>query len=422
MAGHGGQYRHNHYVPEWYQRRFLPPGVDRFHYLDLHPDVRKENGHTWTRRDLLHRGPERCFAQDDLYTTRWGSVANTEIEQFFFGELDGTAPKAVDFFATREPHDVDGDALQTFMRCMSVQKLRTPKGLAWLASMTGSRGANYTLLELQRIQQIFCATWTDCVWQIADASQSPTKFIVSDHPVTIYNRDCFPGSPECRPPSDPDIRLVGTHTLFPLSLDKVAIFTNLAWVRDPYQNPTRMGPNDRLFRHTIFNFTDIQFGRFLSEEEVREINYIIKRRAFRYVAAAEKDWLYPERHLRDDHWRKLGDGYLLMPDPRHVHMGGTTYVGYEGGGSEAWGAYGHRPWEQAFEDKGRDKRESHTLEKFKAEWSAMMGPAYRGRSLHLGGKGAEAELEKIHEWHLEADRKELAKSGERARRRRLRRS
>jgi hypothetical protein len=37
-----------------------------------------------------------------------------------------------------------------------------------------------------------------------------------------------------------------------------------------------------------------------------EINYITKKRAYRYVAAAEKEWLYPERYLPTTHWNKLG--------------------------------------------------------------------------------------------------------------------
>jgi len=37
--------------------------------------------------------------------------------------------------------------------------------------------------------------------------------------------------------------------------------------------------------------------RHLTEQEVREINFIVKARAHRYVAAADKEGLYPERHV-----------------------------------------------------------------------------------------------------------------------------
>nr|MCH9765410.1 DUF4238 domain-containing protein [Alphaproteobacteria bacterium] len=78
-------YKHNHYVPEWYQKRFLPNGQGKQWYLDLRPEKITKNGHTYLRRELLHWGPRKCFAQDDLYTTRWGSIENRDIEKFFFG-------------------------------------------------------------------------------------------------------------------------------------------------------------------------------------------------------------------------------------------------------------------------------------------------------------------------------------------------
>jgi hypothetical protein len=52
--------------------------------------------------------------------------------------------------------------------------------------------------------------------------------------------------------------MVGTHTYFPLSIGKILILTNLAWVRNPYQSERKVHPNPMLFRDTIFMFTDIQ--------------------------------------------------------------------------------------------------------------------------------------------------------------------
>jgi hypothetical protein len=156
------------------------------------------------------------------------------------------------------------------------------------------------------------------------------KFIVSDHPVTVYNRACYPGSTFCRGCNDPDIWLLATHTFFPLSLTKVLILTNLAWARSPYQNERKVRPNPGLFRSAIFNFTDIQIWRYLSEQEVIQINYIIKKRALRHVAAPEKEWLCPEGRLETTHWGKFGKGLLLMPEPRDIHMGGQIAIGYKG--------------------------------------------------------------------------------------------
>jgi hypothetical protein len=181
--------------------------------------------------------------------------------------------------------------------------------------MAESSDKNVNLLLLQKVQDIYCAIWTECVWTIASAERSATKFIISDHPVTVYNRACPPLSRWCLGAEDPDIRMHATHTYLPLSLNKVIILTNLSWVRDPYQSELRLRPNPQFFRGSIFNFTTIQTDRFLTEDEVLQINYVTKRRAYRYVAAAEQEWLYPEQHISTDYWKKLGGGYLFMPEP-----------------------------------------------------------------------------------------------------------
>ena len=415
-------YRHNHYVPEWYQKRFLAAGKGKYFYLDLEPDTVTSNGHTYRRKELNNWGPVSCFAQDDLYTTTWGGLENRDIEKFFFGQLDDKGRSAVDFFSDFSIRDGCQEAFLALIRYMSVQKLRTPKGLTWLRNVSRASSKNQTLMILQQISNIYCAVWSECVWQIADASRSNIKFIISDHPVVAYNRECFPLSEYCHDFNDPDIRFAATHSYFPLSQEKILILTNLSWVRDPYQNPTKLRPNPNFFRNSIFNFRRIQVERFLSEEEVLEINYITKKRALRYIAGAEKEWLYPEHHLSSTHWRKLGDGYLLMPDPRHIYGGGETIIGYDGGRSDAFSAYGHKPWQEGYEDKERDKREWDAMLRFKAEWAANFGPNYRGV---VDGFGTpESRLSMGDEWYqqeCERDREYRKRPGERARRRRLKR-
>ncbi|RWM07065.1 DUF4238 domain-containing protein [Mesorhizobium sp.] len=423
-AAGANQFRHNHYVPEWYQKRFLLPGEHKYWYLDLQPEVVTNGKVRYTRRDLLNWGPDRCFAQDDLYTTKWGSIENTELEQFFFGEIDSEGKVAVEYFADFAHPSADGDAFKTMLGYMTVQKLRTPKGLGSIAELAKSENKNVNLLLLQRMQNIYSAIWTECIWQIADASDSATKLIISDHPVTVYNRDCFLMSEWCRGYSDPDIRLVATHTYFPLSIEKVLVLTNLAWVRDPYQSERALRPNPNFFRHAMFKFTDIQTDRKLTEEEVIQINYVTKRRALRYVAAAEKEWLYPERQLGNrDHWRKLGDGYLFMPDPRHGHMGGEVIIGYKNGTSAAFGPYGHRPWQKGYKDPAREKREWDSLERFKAEWAAMKGQDYTGVTFQFASRShppMTRDSDEMHEHYLKLDAEIASRPGERRRRRRLR--
>jgi hypothetical protein len=378
------EYRHNHYVPIWYQERFVLPDQQRYFRLDLSPEVVTNGKVKYTRNDTHEWSPDRIFVQDDLYTTLWGGVPNVEIERFFFGQLDNDAPTALDVWANFKELDVDEPAFKNLMRYMSVQKLRTPKGLGLLAALTGSTDSNTTLMNLQYLQNLFCAIWTESIWQIADASDSPTKFIISDHPVTVYNRACPPLSKWCTGVNDPDVRMHASHTYFPLSLDKVLFFTNLSWVRNPYQNEHKMRPNPNFFRDTMFNFTTVQIGRTLSEDEVLQINFITKRRAFRYIAAAEREWLYPEKRVSTDHWKKLGDGLLLMPEPRLVVMGGETMVRYENGHVEAYSEYGHKPWQKGFKDKQRDRRDGDALYRFQAEWATMHGPKYTAYNHDFG--------------------------------------
>lgn len=380
----GNNFRHNHYVPEWYQKRFMLPGQGKYWYLDLKPAQEVRHGHRFTRRSLLPWGPASCFAENDLYTVKWGGQENVDIEKFFFGRVDTDGKSAVEFFSDfRFDHAGQDEAFHGLMNYLSVQKLRTPKGLGWLSGLRGGRDRNTRLLLLQEIQNLYCAIWTECVWQIADATRSPTKFIISDHPVTVYNRACFPGSACCKGFSDPDIRMVATHTYFPLSIDKVLILTNLSWVRNPYQGERKLRPNPAFFRSTIFKFTDIQTYRSLSEQEVIEVNYITKQRALRYVAGAEREWLYPEQRLPSTHWSKFGRGLLLMPEPRGIYMGGEILVGYKDGSSDAWSEYGHRPWQPGYKDEKRFAEESEALERFKAEWAVMQGPEYRGTSFQF---------------------------------------
>lgn len=371
-------FKNNHYVPEWYQKRFMNPGQGKYFYLDLEPETVVRDGHRYKRRDMRRLGAVSCFKQNDLYTLKWGNVESVDIEKFFFGKIDNAGLTAVNYFGSFEHPSADRTAFQHLLTYMSVQKLRTPKGLGWVAQKLGLKNKDYDLITIQKIRNLFCAIWVECVWQIADASQSPTKFIISDHPVTAYNRACFPMSKYCTGFNDPDIRMVATHTYFPLSLNKILILTNLSWVRNPYQSERKPRPNPRMIRDAMFNYMQIQTFRSLSEEEVLQINYITKKRAHRYVAGAKKEWLYPEDYLKSLHWPNFGNGYLLMPEPREIHMGGEIVIGYKGGGSDAYSEYGHKPWEKGFKDKKRYEIESANLLRFQAEFAQMQGPAWRG--------------------------------------------
>jgi hypothetical protein len=405
------EFRHNHYVPEWYQKRFIPPTqVDRkLYYLDLRPEaINDGKGHVYIKNGLHRWGFRHCFAGRDLYTTQFNGVDSTEVEKQFFGAIDREGRKAVEYYSNFSYPWDGGNALIELMQYMSTQKLRTPKGLAWLREMTGAKDQNQLLDKMLRLRDLYCAIWTECIWLLADATQSDTKFIVSDHPITVYNRRCGPRSQWCRGFNDPDIQLHGTQTIFPLSMEKVLILTNLSWVRNPYQSEVGVRPNPNPFRSTMFNVTDIQTLRHLSEQEVREVNFIIKSRALRYIGAARKEWLYPERYVTKSDWYRYGYGYLLMPDPRSVAYSGETIIGYEDGTATAFDEYGRRPWDRDFKRRADGKDNNwDTFHCFQGEFSRLFGPFRRGRAFTFDRLDDERDDDDYHKYHLGLERKEL---------------
>ena len=390
------EYQNNHYVPAWYQKRFIPVGQkdQKLFYLDFQPGFFVDpNGVANPRRAVRWQGIKHCSAEKDLYTTKFGVEESRNIEKHFFGQIDNDGSRAVEFFTNFSHSFFDGDAFNNLLMHMSTQKLRTIKGLEWLVLQSGIRNKQTILSLMIELRKLHCAIWTECVWLIADASKSETKFIVSDHPITVYNRRCDPRSIWCTGVNDPDIRYPATHTIFPLSLEKVLILTNLSWVRNPYQSETEMRPNPNPLRGAFFSPLEIQILRHLNEMEVRQINFIIKNRARRYIGAGKEEWLYPDKHISKVDWNTYGSGYLFMPDPRNVYFKGETYMGFTDGKSTAFDPYGRRPGQQDFGREGQEMREFKTLCKFKDEFEQLFGSPRRGRSNEFGNFDQERDDE-----------------------------
>jgi len=403
-------YRHNHYVPEWYQKNFIPASKTngKLFYLKLKPDEHRDSkGKIHVANPLKELSPRQCFAEVDLYTTRFGESESREIERLFFGAIDANGKTAVDHFADYHYPDWRPEPLHHLVEFMSTQKLRTLKGLDWLTEQLNSNNANTTLAKMLELKDLFSATWIECVWQICDADNSNTKFIVSDHPITIYNRTLGPRQPTwCRGSKDPDIRFVGSHTIYPLTLNKVLILTNLAWARNPYQKAKNYRPNPGFFRSTMFGFHNLHINRHLSEQEVREINFIIKSRAYKYVAAGNKEWLYPEKFVSKSDWNTYGDGILLMPDPRSMSYGGEVFAGYKEGSHFAVDPYGRKPGDPKFgKDDLPDNLETSPLYRFKGEFARRFGPNRRGVTLNTGQLEDEIDTDTMHKYHLKLAKK-----------------
>src|SRR5262249_37634069 len=149
------EYRNNHYVPVWYQKRFLEAGdtSNELFYLDLNPGTFTDGRRTvHRRRETKKTGVRRCFAETDLYTTRFGGQDSTELEKVFFGAVDTKGRDAVAYFAGFEHPDANGDHFNHMLTYMCVQKLRTPKGLAWLAQRARTTNRNAVLPLVVRLQ------------------------------------------------------------------------------------------------------------------------------------------------------------------------------------------------------------------------------------------------------------------------------
>lgn len=399
-------YRNNHYVPVWYQKRFIPTDSTdcELFYLDLQPgSFRTPNGIIIAKKALKRQGPRHCFKQLDLYTQEFAGKRFIEIERQFFGQIDRTGNRAVEAATNFSHTNWKPQQLIQLVNYLSAQKLRTPKGLSWLAWQMRSQRIP-TLEALQIYISMFTAIWVESIWQIADADLSDTKFIISDHPVTSYNRALGPNSDACLGHRDPDIRQHGSHTIFPLSRDKILIFTNLSWVLNPYQNPKSFRPNPNLFRDAMLNVLSIQTDRHMNETEVREVNFIIKSRAGRYVAGGKEEWLYPEEFVSKSDWSKYGHGYLLMPDPRCVSRSGPVYIGYKDGGTDAFDPYGRRPWQSGF-PHGDQTENWRNFDRFKGEFARLHGPVRRGRNNELGGVCKDVDEPWFHEYHLSLEKR-----------------
>jgi hypothetical protein len=120
-----------------------------------------------------------------------------------------------------------------------------------------------------------------------------------------------------------------------------------------------------------------QFGRELDESEVLRINYILKRRATSYIAAANEDWLYPERILGVVDWAKLDDDWFLFPNPWKVRFTSGVMAGFKDGSSFAMDEYGRRPGQKDYDDKARRQQESRTFDAAQRTWATKR----RGKSV-----------------------------------------
>jgi len=322
--------RRHHYVPVWYQRRFLTNGQISLYYLNLHPFKKLADGKQIKLKEIYRWGPRNCFCKKDLYTTRAFGERNDEIEKFLFGQIDDAGAKAINALVDQD-FNLLSKLFSVVFEYLDAQKLRTPKGLDWIKSNYFQLSHIELMLEMQQLRTMHCTMWVEGVMEIVSAEESDVKFIISDHPVTIYNPACPPVSKTCTYPNDPPTAWLASQTLFPLDINHCFILTNLEYALDPNGvNPTTTRTNPRYFATTLTRWDAIIRTRKLKPEEVCAINYIVKTRARRYIASCQLEWLYPEENISNRKWEELG-AVLLPPKDGLWKFGGEIYVGGKNG-------------------------------------------------------------------------------------------
>ena len=322
--------RDNHYVPEWYQRGFIEPDREKLKYLDLAPPVHiRGDGSEVFGKSLFDSAPSRCFVQTDLYTTAFGFEINDEIERRLFGEIDNKGAPAVRAFTD---NSVEGwmRHFEDMFEYIDAQKLRTPKGLEWLRRHYPFLDQNQLMFEMQGVRMMHCTMWAEGVREIVSAEDAGIKFLISDHPVTVFNHAAPPDHARCAYPNDPPIAWKASQTIYPLDRNFCMILTNLEYAKQPdLADPCSKRTNARNFRQSLIRTDAFIHGRKLTDGQVCEINHILKTRANRYVAAGREEWLYPEKQVTGD-WASLR-ATLLPPNDELWRFGGETYIGYKDG-------------------------------------------------------------------------------------------
>ncbi len=343
--------RDNHYVPQWHQKGFIEEGTNKLHH-HKRKVINLPDGTIKTLYPKRLFTTAQCFYKKDLYTTFFGTNINDEIERKLFGDIDENGSKAVRAFLGDDQgkwhkhfHD--------FFIYLDAQKLRTPKGLDWIRSKYPSLEQNDLMREMQAIRTLHCTLWTEGVREFVSAKDSDVKFILSDHPVSIYNYACAPDSVHCTYPNDPDIALKGTQTIFTLDKNRCLILTNLEYAQDPDGcNPLEQRTNATKMRNSMVNTIEFVNCRSLTSDEVTKINHIIKSRANESIAAGSDQWLSPEENI-DCEWAELRT--VLMPPQDGVRYGGEMYVGYDDGSTYYQDAFGRTTPQHDFLDKCIDE-------------------------------------------------------------------
>lgn len=344
--------RNNHYVPEWYQKGFMDEQKNQLIHLKRKV-VELAVGRSKIIDSKKWYAPTQCFYQKDLYSTFFGTEVSDEIERKLFGPIDDNGATAVRAFQTDEQAQWHHN-FENFFLYLDAQKIRTPKGLDWVKSKYSTLSQLQLMKEMQALRSIHCTHWGEAIREFVSAENSDVKFIVSDHPVTIYNYACPPDSDLCRYPNDPDITLKGSQTIFPLNKNRCLILTNLEYAQNPeIVNPLEQRTNSMRIRHSLVNTIEFINHRKLDSNDVIKINHIIKSRSNNSIAAGKEEWLHPENVVNCD-WSDLRN--TLLPPASELHRyGGEMYAQFEDGSVHYQDAFGRKNTQHKFLNKDTEE-------------------------------------------------------------------
>lgn len=339
--GKNGITRDNHYVPIWHQNGFLPKGRKKLHYLNMAPDeIRLPDGRIKHHRSQFESYPSQCFYRTDLYSTFFGAYVNDEIEEKLFGSIDTDGSRAIRAYLGDDVSDWVNNFEKLFIY-LDAQKFRTPKGLEWIKARYPSLDQNALMMEMQGVRLINCTLWSEGVREIVSAKDAGVKFILSDHPVTVFNYACPPEHELCAYPNDPSITLKASQTLFPMNQEQCLILTNLEYAKEPdVADPLEKRTHARQVRQSLVRADKFIKTRMLDDAQVVAINHVLKSRARQFIAAGNPEWLWPEK-IFSGSWQDVRVT-LLPPKDELWSFGGETIVGYKDGTVDYQDAYGRK--------------------------------------------------------------------------------
>ena len=140
-----------------------------------------------------------------------------------------------------------------------------------------------------------------CMTRIAKmSSEFIRSYVCRSHRTTLERRHnhsvkdwlCHGAVPPtdgaCAYPLDPGIALRGSQTIYPMDRAHCMILTNLEYAKDPSIGPLEKRTFARNYRQSLTRIDAFIRTRELTAQEVAQINFIIKKRARRYIGGGRR--------------------------------------------------------------------------------------------------------------------------------------